>query len=119
MSTNPFSASATVTEERGVYGDARRLRSGFLYRVIDIGAPWECRLVYDGWWFRQKVAINAETAWFEISWLTIRRNIEFQIPASVIPDRPDARIEIEFGRALMIRRFRLWIDGNIVYDEIN
>ena len=33
--------------------------------------------------------------------------------------QPEGKIEIEFGRSLMIRRFRIWIGGQMVYDEIN
>ena len=29
------------------------------------------------------------------------------------------KIEIDFGRTLFIRRFRVWIDGVMVYDEIS
>lgn len=82
-------------------------------------APFPCRLVYDGWWFRQKIEVNGELAWFQISWLTIQRQVKFKIPARVDSRQPDAAIEIDFGRGLMIRRFRIWISGQIVYDEIN
>ena len=119
MTSNPFTPSTIPTEERGVFGDSRRLRSGFLYRVIEVDRPLRCRVVYDGWWFRQKIEVDGEITWFQISWLTIRRHIEFKIPAFIDPNRPDARIEIDFGRSLMIRRFRLWIGGEIAYDEIN
>ncbi len=119
MTLNPFVAPATPSDERGVFGNARRLRSSFLYRVIQLEAPYCCRIVYDGWWFRQKIEVNGEVVWFQISWLTIRRHLEFKVPASLASDQPDARIEIDFGRSLMIRRFRLWIDGQIAYDEIN
>jgi hypothetical protein len=118
MSSNPFSATL-VTNQRGVFGGARRLRSGFLFRVIELESPFPCRLVYDGWWFRQKIEVNDQLAWFQISWLTIRRRVEFAIPASVDATQPPARIEIEFGRGLSIRRFRVWIDGQIAYDEVN
>lgn len=116
--SNPF-ASSIVSDQRGVFGDSRRIRAGFLYRVIQIDAPVSCQLVYDGWWFRQKIEIDGQRAWFQISWLTIRRHIEFTIPASVDPRQPAAVIEIEFGRSLGIRRFRVWIDGQIAYDEVN
>jgi hypothetical protein len=32
--------------ERGVFEGGRRIRSGFLYRVIEIDAP-RCQMVYD------------------------------------------------------------------------
>jgi hypothetical protein len=45
--------------------------------------------------------------------------VEFRVPAEVDPNEPDGRIEIEFTRGLMVRRFRLWIGESLVYDEIN
>ncbi len=33
--------------------------------------------------------------------------------------KAEGRIEIEFGRGLMIRRFRLWVANELVYDEIS
>ena len=119
MTTNPFSVPTIIPDQRGVFGSARRIRSGFLYRVIEIDAPLRCRVVYDGWWFRQKIEINGHTAWFQISWLTIRRRVDFRIPPQVEPSEPRATMEISFGPSLMIRRFRLWIADQIVYDEIN
>jgi hypothetical protein len=118
MATNPFS-SPTVTDERGVFGGAQRIQGGFLYRVIQIDAPVACRLRYDGWWFRQKIEIDGRLVWFRISWLTIHRRAEFLLPASVDPAQTPASIEIEFGRGLSIRRFRVWIGGQIAFDEIN
>ncbi len=117
--TNPFAASAIVPSERGVFGDARLIRSGFLFRVIELRSPVAMRMVYSGWWFRQKIEINGELVWFRISWLTILRRAEFPLPATVDTNQSPAQMEIGFGRGLMIRRFRLWIDGQIVYDEIN
>lgn len=90
-----------------------------MYRVVDIEQPLEFRLVYDGWWFRQKISINGYPAWSQISWLTIRRNVQFTIPSAIDPSEPPARIEINFGTGLMIRRFRIWIGDQIAYDEIN
>jgi hypothetical protein len=116
---NPFAVTNLPPSERGVFGDARRIRSSFLYRVIELGSPSYCRIVYDGWWFRQKVEIDGVLAWWRISWLTIQRRVEFRVPAEVNAKQPHGRIEIEFGRGLMIRRFRCWIDDSLVYDEIN
>ena len=117
--SNPFSPTSIVSNERGVFGSARLVRSWFLYRVIEIDSPLNIQLVYNGWWFRQKVEINGETSWFQISWLTIQRHVEFDIPSSVDPGQPSAAIEIEFGKALLIRRFRVWVSQQLVYDEIN
>ena len=119
MTTNPFSASNPIPDQRGVFGSARRIRAGFLYRVIEVDAPLRCQVVYDGWWFRQKIEINGNVAWFQISWLTIRRRVDFGIPKQVDRSGRRAAIEIHFGPSLMIRRFRLWIAEQIVYDEIN
>jgi hypothetical protein len=118
--TNPFAVSSEVAGQRGVFGDHARLRrSAFLFRVIDFERPFAGTLVYSGWWFRQKVEIAGEVVWFRISWLTIERRAEFRIPVGVDPSRPKGRLEIDFTRGLRIRRFRVWIEGQIAYDEIN
>lgn len=119
MATNPFSVPSQISEDRGVFGNAKRLRGGFLYRVIEFETPFPCRLVYDGWWFRQTVKLNGIRAWSQISWLNIERTVEFAAPSSVDPSSAPVKIEIDFGRTLFIRRFRVWIDGMIVYDEIS
>lgn len=116
---NPFSVTNLTPNERGIFGSAKRLRSSFLYRVIEVGDPPRHRIVYDGWWFRQKIEIDGRLAWWRVSWLTIQRNVEFRLPPEVDPDQPEGRIEIEFSRGLMIRRFRLWIGQSLIYDEIN
>lgn len=119
METNPFSVPSQISEERGVFGDAKRLKGGFLYRVIEFEAPFPLQLVYDGWWFRQTVDLNGIRAWSQISWLNIQREVEFAVPSSVSPACGSIRIEINFGRTLFIRRFRVWIDELMVYDEIS
>jgi hypothetical protein len=117
--TNPYAVTA-VTDEPGVFGDrARRLRAGFLYREIELQTPFAARFVYDGWWFRQKIQFDGITAWFRISWLTILRTAEFRIPAALDANQPSGRVEIDFTRGLSIRRFRIWIDDKLLYDEIN
>ena len=90
-----------------------------MYRVIEFDAPIACQMVYDGWWFRQKIEINGHVAWVRISWLTIHRKVEFRVPKSVDASEPEGRIEIEFGRGLGIRRFRVWLAGELAYDEIS
>jgi len=118
--TNPFEVTSREINEKGVFGDHARLRrSGFLFRVIDLQAPYPCRLTYDGWWFRQQVCFDQHLAWRQISWLTIRSRAEFRVPPAIDPAQPMAAIEIGFNRGLMIRRFRVWIAGEIVYDEVN
>jgi hypothetical protein len=118
--SNPYAVPATLAHDRGVYADhARLVRGGFLYRVIELEAPFVGTLVYDGWWFRQRITINGIRAWFRISWLTIFRNAEFQVPAVVDGTEPTAHVEIMFTRGLSIRRFRIWVADELVYDEIN
>jgi hypothetical protein len=117
--TNPFEAASCLANERGIFGEARLIRSGFLYRVIELESPYATRMVYSGWWFRQKIEFDGQLVWFRISWLSILKQAEFRMPALVDPQESPARVELSFGRRLMIRRFRLWIDGQIAYDEVN
>jgi hypothetical protein len=119
MTTNPY-AVTSIPDERGVYSDhARLLRRGFLYRQIELQHPVATTFVYDGWWFRQRISFDGITAWLRISWLTILRRAEFQIPAEIDPHQSRGRVEIGFSRGLSIRRFRVWIDDALVYDEVN
>ncbi|MEE2937735.1 MAG: hypothetical protein VYA84_17220, partial [Planctomycetota bacterium] len=83
------------------------------------GPPHHFQFVYDGWWFRQKVEIDGVLVSRRISWLSIQRKVQFQVPSNVDSNQPTGRIEIDFTRGLMIRRFRLWIGEELVYDEIN
>tara|TARA_R110002049_G_scaffold2750_2_gene21786 strand:- start:670943 stop:671302 length:360 start_codon:yes stop_codon:yes gene_type:complete len=118
--SNPFAVTTSQIDERGVFGDhARRIRGGFLYRVIELDRPYRCRLTYNGRWFVQRIKFDSYSAWRQISWLTIRPRAEFRVPAAIDASQPVARIEIGFTRGLMMRRFRVWIDGAIVYDEVN
>ena len=126
---NPFAPTGFVPNETGIFGGARRLNSGFLYRVIDLGTEQrgeQMLLVYTGWWFLQRVYVQGKRRWWAVSWLTIHRNIEFSVARLTgttleNQESPDqrVRIEIDFGRSLVIRRFRIWVDGQIRYDEIN
>lgn len=124
---NPYYVSSREPAHRGAFAEhAVLLRSGFLYRVIDIQEPFVGQLAYDGWWFRQTVEINGRSQWFQISWLKIHTRLEFRLPADIPVDPAwgdaDNRlmsIEIGFSRGLMIRRFRIWLAGRILYDEIN
>lgn len=118
MPTNPFSVPNELPNERGVFGDARLIKKGFLYRVIEIEKPIAMRFVYDGWWFRQTVKINDHMAWSQISWLTIERNAEFALPREFSATCLPCKIEIDFAKALLIQRFRIWIGDQLVYDEI-
>lgn len=116
---NPFEVTTMTPSERGFYGSAQRVRSSFLYRVIQIGPPFGIELVYDGWWFRQRVLVDGVQVSWRISWLTIQRQVEFPIPSATDPNQATGRIEIDFTRGLMIRRFRVWIGETLAYDEIN
>lgn len=116
---NPFSVGTTLTEQRGVFGDhARRVRGWFLYREIDFEEPFVGRFVYSGWWFRQTIEIDGIPLWRRISWVTIHRQAAFRVPPQLLGSAPEGRMEIDFSRGLLIRRFRIWIDGVVVYDEI-
>ncbi len=117
--TNPFAPSTILPDERGVFADgAVRQQAGFVYRVIEFTHPFVGELVYDGWWFRQKVSINGRTLWWRISWVNFYKQIEFQLPPEIDVDERPLRIEIHFGRGLSIRRFQVSVAGMIVYDEI-
>lgn len=120
MSTNPFQPMSNLQEEKGVFADGViRRRAAFLYRVIDLQQPFPARFVYTGWWFRQAVYLNGIPVWFRISWTKIHTDLAFQIPAAVDPQERVGQVEINFSRALLIRRFRIWIDSFLVYDEIH
>lgn len=119
MTPNPFSVPTYLENERGVFGDARLMKKGFLYRVIEFQNPFQCQLIYNGWWFRQTINLNGHLVWSQISWLTIQRNADFTVPEQATTGSIPGKIEIEFGRTLMIHRFRLWIDSRLVYDEIS
>jgi len=117
--TNPFAVTTGAAPDRGVFGDhARRVRSAFLFRVVDFDRPFSGRLTYSSWWWRQKIEISGYRVWFRVSWMRIHRRAEFTLPPAVAPSEPQGIVEIDFTRTLRIRRFRLWIAGEIVYDEI-
>ena len=74
-------------------------------------------MVYSGWWFRQTLDFDGLRVWSQISWLSIRRDIEFQLPEDIDPLCRRGRIKIDFGRGLRISRYQVWIDDETVYDE--
>lgn len=124
MSTNPFEPSAQIDVERGVSGTARLLQSGFLFRIVEFriiegNDPVVVRLRYSGWWFVQRVDVNGVRAWTKISWLNLSRQIEFVLPAQVAPSRNLVQIEINFRPGLLIQRFRVWVDGQMQFDQIS
>lgn len=154
MESNPFAPTSEISEDLGVFGDAVLKKKGFLHRVILFTSPsnWAgqpsslgrsagtadvdgnetpLELVYNGWWFLQRVHLNGQLVWWTISWTTIHSQVEIDL--SQIPDlapigSPEPvgshgfpehlRIEISFIRGLRIRRFRVWLDHQIRYDEI-
>ncbi|MEO1618820.1 MAG: hypothetical protein AAFV88_23420 [Planctomycetota bacterium] len=84
MKPNPYAPTATTPEAEGYFGDfASRAAGTFLYRVIEVEHPFEMTLIYNGWWFRQRVQVNGEIVWSKISWLTIEPAIEFTLPDTV------------------------------------
>lgn len=116
---NPFAPAAILDDERGVFGDGSiRRRAAFVYREIEFTEPFSGFLVYDGWWFRQRVSINGIGVWWRISWTSFHKRIDFRMPAEVDAKESPARIDICFGRGLGIRRFQVTIGGIIAYDEI-
>ena len=116
---NPYSVGSAAPLQKGFFGDYAVRREGtFLYRVIGIEHPVQTELAYSGWWFRQTIDLSGIRVWSRISWLSIHHQAEFELPASVDPQQRHGRIEIDFARGLRIRRFRVWIDEQLVYDEV-
>lgn len=114
---------------REVFSDhARLVERSFLYRVVEVTGPFQARLTYSGWWFRQVLLIDQTPCWFQISWLKIHPRIEIDLPVSVPvapgwagPECVASRrlaLQLDFSRGLRIRRFRIWLAGRILYDEI-
>lgn len=118
MPPNPYAVSADAPPEAGIYGDAKRVRGGFLYRLIEIQTPVPLRLRYSGWWFIQRIFINGKRVWSKVSWLRLERHIQFELPVEIDPERRGGEIEISFGPSLFIGRFRVWIAGTLAYDEM-
>ena len=116
---NPYSVTAASPLQKGYFGEHSSLIEGaFLYRVVEIRHPIDAEFVYSGWWFLQRIRINGRKVWSKISWLTIKDRVEFQLPESIDPEKRSGRIEIDFGRGLRFRRFRIWIGDQLVYDEV-
>lgn len=104
---------------QGYFGDHASTKAGaFLYRVVEIRHPISAEFVYSGWWFHQSISIAGTRVWGQISWLTIQKRAEFTLPPSVDPECRTGRIEIDFSRGLQIRRFRIWIADELIYDEV-
>ena len=86
--------------------------------MVEIRHPISAEFVYSGWWFRQTIEIDGIRLWSQISWLTIRNQAEFVLPESIDPQQRSGKIEINFSPGLRIRRFRIWIAEELVYDEV-
>ncbi len=116
---NPFQPTTLSTQERGVFADhARRLDHGFLYRVIELGAPLPLHFVYDAWWFWQRVYVNDVRVWSKISWLRIEPSVACKLPPTIDPQQRLLRVDVQFGPGLRFRRFQIVIGGIVEYDEI-
>ena len=125
---NPYSATTNLTDHTGIFTDSAQLiRSAFLYRMIRLddlpirGATGAdgCVVTYSGWWFWQRVKVDAQIVWSQVSWVSLSRTIEFKFPPSREGDSTlQGGIEIDFAPGLRIKRFRLSVDGQVVFDEI-
>lgn len=130
---NPFAPAKSVQEEIGVFGDAVLLKKAFLYRVIRFGEHSRMTaensdsildLTYSGWWFVQRVHVNGLLVWWAISWRSIWPLIEIDLTKR-LPELREIglpkkiKIELDFTTGLRIRRFRVWLDQEIRYDEIS
>lgn len=81
-------------------------------------------LTYSGWWFVQRVHADRVLVWWAISWLRIRPSIKIQLLPKTLGEPKlgfprDIKLEIDFSKGLKIRRFRVWLDQEIRYDEIS
>jgi len=130
-SPNPFAPTAEVLQQPAIFGDAQLAREAFLFRVIDLKTPIACRLTYSGWWFVQRISVDGRRVWWKVSWLNLERVIRFSVPHRIESaigaetgageadqNLIDGRIEIDFGRGLRIRRFRVWFDDELTFDQI-
>ena len=119
--SNPYETPRDPGMAERAFGDfARLVQSSFLFRVIEFEQPFQGVLTYSCWWWRQKIDINGYNVWFRISWIRIHSLAEFEF-ADVLGTggRIKGKILIDFSRSLRIRRFRLFLAGELVYDEQN
>ena len=116
--SNPYQTPPNVEDEVGIFCDHARLTgSSFLFRKIQFQHPFVGELLYSGWWFWQRIYVCEQRVWSRISWTTIDRHICFQMPGEI--ELNQGRLEIQFVQGLRISRFRVWIDENLVFDEIH
>lgn len=118
--TNPYEPPKSADLAKGNFGEHSRLiKSGFLYREIELYNPVKAYILYNGWNFLQRIFVDDQLVWKRISWVVIHRYARFQFPASVDPHQRWGELKIQFRRGLMVRRFSMIFDGSIVYDEWN
>lgn len=118
MIVNPYAFIPKTESKSSHFGDfATRLGAGFLFRQIELTGPVPVTLTYNGWWFRQRILVDQQVVFQCISWMKIRNRLEFEFTAADGQIHP-GQIEIDFSKGLLIQRFRIWIDGFIVYDEV-
>ena len=67
----------------------------------------------------RELTLTAKTSGFGLAGSRSTAGPASSFPASMDAGQPEARIEIEFSRGNMIRRFRFWIGDELVYDEVN
>ncbi len=80
-------------------------------------------LLYSGWWFVQRIRVNEKLVWWAISWKSIQSSVTIDLTKHAFTATDFAfpksmNIEIDFTRALRIRRFRVWVDQELRYEEI-
>lgn len=119
MDINPYAVDSDQKLSKGVFGNARRRRGGFLFRLIDVDAPVQLTVRYSGWWFVQRVRVNQKLCWWKISWLRIERHIEFGLPPDIDAQRRRLELDITLSPSLWIGRFQIRLGDQTVYDEIS
>lgn len=117
ISQDPLAENAAQPRLTEQEIQSRRLRSGFLFRHIEIGAPLAGIFTYSGWWFIQRIYWKDQLIWRKISWWTLEREIHFRFPPHSTAAGLDGKLEIEFGPGLLTRRFTLLCDGILVYED--
>lgn len=102
-----------------MFGDHAVLRGkGFLYREIELTGQFDGRLRYSGWWFVQRIYFSDQLLWHRITWISIAREVQFELPATdgqLVP----VTLRIDCDARLLFRRFQLSAGGTILYDEIH
>lgn len=93
------------------------LRGGFLFREIQFYQPVEFRFRYSGWNFIQRIYADEQIVWSRISWVVIHRQAEFRLPQSLDASGVMYRMNIEFGRGLRTRRFVLFRDKQLIWED--